>query len=71
MDIKTFFQKLKSAPVWVRSVAIVVVALCAGIYLFSSCSTIRTYMNSAGEVHTTVRQSVLDSTAITVNLFSK
>lgn len=71
MDIRTIFQRLKSTPVWVRSVAIVIIALCAGIYLFSGCSTIRTYMNSAGEVHTTVRQNVLDSTSITVNLFSK
>ena len=68
--LKTILQRLKSSPVWVRIVSVVVVAAVAALLLFS-CSTIRTTMNSAGEIHTSVNQSVLDSTHISINLFSR
>ena len=64
-------MKLKSKPLWVKIVSIVIVALVAAVLLFSSCSTIRTTMNSAGEIHTSVNQSALDSTHISINLFAK
>lgn len=71
MDIKTIIEFVRSRPVWARVVAVVVVALIAAVTFFSSCSTVRTTLNSSGEVHTSVHQSVLDSTSVTVRLFSK
>ena len=69
--LTNFLTKLKSAPLWVKIVSIVIVALVSAVLLFSSCSTIRTTMNSAGEIHTSVNQSALDSTHISINLFAR
>lgn len=68
---KKILSWLRSLPVWARVVAIVIAVLVSAVLLFTGCSTIRTTMNSAGEIHTNVNQSVLDSTHISIHLFSK
>lgn len=69
--IKNLLTWLRGLPVWARIIAIVIAVLASAVLLFSSCSTIRTTMNSAGEIHTSVNQSALDSTHISINLFAK
>lgn len=69
--ISKLLSWLRALPVWARIIAIVIAVLVSAVFLFTSCSTIRTTMNSAGEIHTTVNQSALDSTHISINLFAK
>lgn len=39
--IKMIFDWLKTQPKWLKSIAVVVVALVAALLIFSSCSSIR------------------------------
>lgn len=68
---KKILSWLRDLPVWARVVAIVIAVLASAMFLFTGCSTIRTTMNSAGEIHTSVNQSALDSTHISINLFAR
>ena len=70
MDYSKIWQWLKSCPKWMRIVLVVLVAAIVAVASLS-CSTIRTTMNSAGQITTSVNQSALDSTHISINLFSK
>ena len=65
MNWSEIFSKLKSSPLWVKIVAVLVVAAIAAVSLFTSCSTIRVIGNDGG-VSTTVRQSALDSMQVKV-----
>ena len=69
--ISKFLTWIRALPIWARVIAIVIAVLVSVVLLFSSCSTIRTTMNSAGEIHTSVNQSALDSTHISINLFAR
>ena len=62
---------LKSLPKWLRAVLIALFAIGAALYFLfgvTSCSTIRTTLNSNGEVNTIVKQSVLDSTHVVLSI---
>lgn len=71
MNWSNLLTWVKSLPTWAKSIVLVIVALAASVLIFTSCSTVKTYMNSNGKVSTTVTQSVLDSTSISVNVFSQ
>ena len=68
--IKKIITWLRTFPVWVRVLIVALVAAFAVLCSLNGCSTIRTTMNSAGEIHTSVNQSALDSTHISINLFA-
>lgn len=71
MNWSNLLSWIKSLPIWAKSIVLLIVALVASVLIFTSCSTVKTVMNSSGKVSTTVSQSVLDSTSISINVFSK
>ena len=70
-QLSNLIQRIRRLPVWARIVTIVIVAAAAAVVSFTSCSTIRTTMTSSGQITTSVRQNVLDSTSVSISLFRK
>lgn len=71
MNWSELWSRIKALPAWTRVVIITLVAAIVAIMSLTSCSTVKTTLYRDGNVTTSVNQSVLDSTRVTISLFAK
>ena len=69
--MEKLIELLAKCPKWARAtiIALLAIALAVGTFFcVSSCSSVRTVATGYGDVTTTVRQSVADSTQVSISV---